>query len=76
MYMCIVSHLEYTIRKYQVEYMDGMTETLYGNIIAANILVKVYQEGKMQIILDEAIKYHVGPNTMTITNRYYQTKDI
>ena len=44
-------------RAYEIEFIDGTTETLTANIIAENLLAQVDEEGHMQILLDDIIDY-------------------
>ena len=43
-------------QRYEVQYVDGMTEKMYTKIIDENVLLKVYKEGKMKIILFSNLK--------------------
>ena len=40
-------------RKYEVEYLDGMTEVLTANIIAENLLAQVDDQGHSHLMIDE-----------------------
>ena len=42
-------------RAYEIEFIDGTTETLTEHIIAENLFSKVDEEGHMQLSLDEII---------------------
>ena len=44
-------------RAYEIEFIDGATETLTANIIADNLLAQVDEEGQRQILLDKIIDY-------------------
>ena len=45
-----------------------MTETLYADIIAENILSHVYEEGNINIIVKNDISHHFGPGTVPIAD--------
>ena len=42
-------------RLYEVEFVDGTTETVPANVIAENLLLQVDQEGHRQLLLDKII---------------------
>ena len=51
-------------RKYEVEYIDGMTEILSANIIAENLLAQVDEEGHRQMLFDEIINHRTNAHTI------------
>ena len=44
-------------RAYEIEFIDGATETLTANIIADKLLARVDEEVNRQLLLDVIIKY-------------------
>ena len=44
-------------REYEVEFIDGTTETLTANIIDKNLPAKVGEEGHSKLLLDKIIDY-------------------
>jgi len=44
-------------RQYEVEYLDGTTETLTANIIAENLLAQVDEEGHQQMMFEEILDH-------------------
>ena len=44
-------------RAYEVEFIDGTTETITANIIVKNLLAQVDKEGHRQLLLDNIIYY-------------------
>ena len=44
-------------RKYEVEYLDGMTEVLAANAIAENMLAQVDDHGHRQLLIDEIVNH-------------------
>jgi hypothetical protein len=44
-------------RQYEVEYTDGNVEALTANIIAENLIARVDEEGRRQMMLDEIIDH-------------------
>ena len=44
-------------RLYEVEFLDGTTETIAANILAENILAQVDEDGHRQLLLDEIIDH-------------------
>jgi hypothetical protein len=62
-------------RQYEVEYADGNVEALTANIIAENLIARVDQEGRRQMMLDEIIDHRTTPEAIpkskgTYVNHY------
>ena len=62
-------------RAYEVEYIDGTTETLTANIIAENLLAQVDEEGHRQVMLDEIIDHRIGPEAVKKEEALVETSD-
>ena len=52
------------MRAYEIEFIDGTTETITTNIIAENLLVQVDEEGHRQLLIYDIIDY--GINNYTV----------
>lgn len=62
-------------RQYEVEYLDGETETITANIIAENILAQVDNEGHRQLMLQEIIDHHVNDDAIPKEQGHVITKN-
>ena len=62
-------------QRYEVQYVDGMTEKMYTKIIDENVLLKVYKEGKMKIILYAIIEHRVGPDDVPMKGSHYEIRN-
>ena len=68
-------------RQYEVEFLDGTTETLTANTIAENLLAQVDEEGHRQLLLDEIIDHRKGHDAINkedgfTSNEYNQKRKI
>ena len=61
-------------RQYEVEYLDGTTETLTANVIAENLLAQVDEEGHRQLLMDEIIDHRTDATAITIEEGTYLTE--
>ena len=62
-------------RQYEVEYADGNVEALTANIIAENLIARVDEEGRQQMMLDKIIDHRTTPEAIpkskgTYVNHY------
>ena len=60
-------------RDYDIELIDGTTETLTANIIAENLLVQVDEEGHRQLLLDEIIDYRRNNDAVHKSDSFIET---
>ena len=60
-------------REYEVEYLDGYTETLSANIIAENLLAQVDEEGHRQMMIDEIIDHRSDDTAVKKEHGYFTT---
>ena len=61
------------MRAYEVEFIDGTTETLTDNIIAKNLLAQVDEEGHRQLLLDNIIDYLSNSNAVNRNDAFFDT---
>ena len=50
---------------YEVEYLDGSTETLAANTIAENLFSQINDEGHRELLLDEIVDYRRNKNALS-----------
>lgn len=62
-------------RMYEVEFLDGSTETLAANIIAENLLAQVDEHGHRQMLLDEIIDHRTTSEAVPKSEGYITTKN-
>ena len=62
-------------REYEVEFLDGTTETLTANIIAENLLSQVDEEGHRQLFLDEIIDFRKDDTAIPISDGIITTEN-
>ena len=60
-------------REYEVEYLDGYTETISANIIAENLLSQVDEEGNRQMMIDKIIDHKSDETAVKIDDGYITT---
>lgn len=60
-------------RKYEVEFLDGSTETLMANIIAENLLSQIDDEGHRQLFMTETVDNCKLKNAVPVEDRVYTT---
>ena len=59
-------------RGYEVEFIDGTTETLTANIIVENLLAQVDEEGHRQLLLDNIIDYRKNVDVVIRTTHLFR----
>ena len=62
-------------RRYEVYYTYFIMEIMSSNIISENILAQVYEEVKLNIILDEVIDHSAGPNAVLMSDICYEIRN-
>ena len=60
-------------RQYEVEFLDGTTETLAANVIAENLLAQVDEEGHRQLMMDEIMDHRVLGDAIPRSQGTYTT---
>ena len=60
-------------RAYEIEFIDGTTETLASNIISENLLAQIYEEGHRQLLLDEIINYRRNNDAVHKSDAFVDT---
>ena len=55
-------------------YLDREIEIISANVIDENLLSQVYEEGHLQIMLDEITEYHCYRTEIKSTDGYYISK--
>jgi hypothetical protein len=61
-------------RLYEVEFIDGTTETMSANIIAQNILSQVDEEGHRQLMMDEITDHRSTDEAVREEDAFYITE--
>ena len=60
-------------RMYEVEFIDGSTETIAANIIAENLLAQVDEEGHRQMLIDEIVDHRKYDTAISKEDGFYET---
>ena len=63
------------IRLYDVEYLDGIIETLAANVMAENIFSQVDEEGHLQLMIDEIIDHRSNSAALLYDDALYSTNN-
>ena len=61
-------------RAYEIEFIDGTTETLIANIITENLLAQVDEEGHRQLLLDDIIDYRRNNDAVHKSDEFIETR--
>ena len=60
-------------RAYEIEFIDGTTETLTANIIVENLLPQVDEEGHRHLLLDKIIEYRINNDAVHKSDAFIKT---
>ena len=61
-------------RMYEVEFMDGIKQSLSANYIAENFFAQVDQDGNRQVLLDEIIDYRTTSKEVKQQDAFITTR--
>ena len=61
--------------RYEVDYLDGMTDILSANIIYEKLSDQVDEEGKIHMMIYDFINHRVGTNNAPISYIHYETSN-
>ena len=61
------------MRAYEVEFIDGTTETLTANIITENLITQVDEEGHRKLLLEDIINYVRNSDAVHRDDTFFDT---
>ena len=63
-------------RAYEIEFINGNTETLTANIIAEKLLAQVYEEVHRKLLLHESIEYKRNNDAVYNSDAFIETSNV